>query len=97
MSEKIDFKNLERPTPKPEFEDEEELNIFTDELPDLNDDIRKEATKVVDNAVSEFMNDLFVDDEAEPEKEINIPIYHSIKQSKILTNKFNQEGERCIH
>ena len=74
--EGIDFKNLERPTPKFDFEDDEDLNIFTDELPDLSDDIRKEATKVVDNAVNEFMNDLFAGDEPENEvktEDVEVP------------------------
>ena len=46
------------------FEEDEELNIFTDTLPDLNNDdydgeIRKEATRVIDDAMSEFMDDVF--------------------------------------
>ena len=54
------FENLERPTPKVDYEDDEDLNIFTDEsLTFDNNEIRKEATRVVDDAVSEFMDDVF--------------------------------------
>lgn len=31
------------------------------------------------------------------EKEINNPIYNSIKNYKILRGKFNQGGERAVH
>ena len=56
--------NLERPTPKDNyFEEDEELNIFTDELPDLShdeyDEIHEEATRVIDKAMDEFMDDVF--------------------------------------
>ena len=55
---------LEKPTPKEDyFEDDEELNIFTDELPDLShdeyDEIHDEATEIIDKAMSEFMSDVF--------------------------------------
>ena len=55
--------NLERPTPKDNyFEEDEELNIFTDELPDLShdeyDEIHEEATRVIDKAMDEFMDDV---------------------------------------
>ena len=56
--------NLEKPTPKGDyFEDDEELNIFTDELPDLSHDeyeeIHEEATSVIDKAMDEFMDEVF--------------------------------------
>ena len=55
---------LEKPTKKEDyFEDDEELNIFTDELPDLShdeyDEVHDEATRVIDDAMSEFMKDVF--------------------------------------
>ena len=56
--------NLERPTPKEDyFEEDEELNIFTDELPDLSheeyEEIHDQAADIIDKAMSEFMNDVF--------------------------------------
>ena len=54
---------LERPTPKEDFFEEEELNIFNDNLPDLDnddyDEIHREATRVIDDAMSEFMDEVF--------------------------------------
>ncbi len=61
-----DFENLERPTPKFNYDDDE-LNIFTDESLKFDDDIRKEATRVVDDAVSEFMDDVFKNNDLEDE------------------------------
>jgi len=66
---------LERPTPKRDFEQEdEELNIFTDTLPDLGndeyDEIHEEATRVIDNAMSEFMNEIFDDNQRIDEESI---------------------------
>ena len=61
-----DFENLERPTPKYGYEDEE-LNIFTDESLKFDSEIRKEATRVVDDAVSEFMDDVFNNDDLDDE------------------------------
>ena len=61
-----DFENLERPTPKFDYDDEE-LNIFTDESLKFDEDIRKEATRVVDDAVSEFMDDVFKNNDLEDE------------------------------
>ena len=58
---------LEKPTPRNYFEDDEELNIFTDELPDLSndgyDEIHEEATRVIDKAMSEFMKGVFDSDD----------------------------------
>ena len=55
-----EFDNLKKPTPKFDFEGEdEELNIFTDRDIHFDNEIRDEATKVVDNAVSEFMDEVF--------------------------------------
>ena len=55
---------LEKPTPKGDYpEDGEELNIFTDELPDLTheeyDQIHDEATSIIDKAMDEFMDEVF--------------------------------------
>ena len=61
-----DFENLERPTPKYGYEDEE-LNIFTDESLKFDSEIRKEATRVVVDAVSEFMDDVFNNDDLDDE------------------------------
>ncbi|MER2014411.1 MAG: DUF3320 domain-containing protein, partial [Methanobrevibacter sp.] len=56
------FENLERPSQKFDFDnDDEELNIFTDTDLQFDGEIRKEATRVVDDAVSEFMDDVFDD------------------------------------
>ena len=57
---------LEKPTPKSDyFEEDEELNIFTDELPDLSHDeyeeIHDEATNVIGRAMDEFMNGIYED------------------------------------
>ena len=58
--EKIELNDLERPTPKYDFEsDGDELNVFTDKELQFDSEIRKEATRVVDNAVSEFMDEVF--------------------------------------
>ena len=58
--EKIEMDELERPTPKHDFErEDEELNIFTDNELKFDSEIRKEATRVVDDAVSEFMDEIF--------------------------------------
>ena len=59
-----DESSFERPDSEDFFEEDEELNIFTDTLPDLNnddydDEIHNEATRVVDDAMSEFMDDVF--------------------------------------
>ena len=59
-----DESSFERPDSEDFFEEDEELNIFTDTLLDLNnndydDDIHNEATRVVDDAMSEFMDEVF--------------------------------------
>ena len=59
----VDGSSFERQAPEDYYEEDEELNIFTDTLPDLNNDdydeeIHEEATKVVDNAVEEFMDEI---------------------------------------
>ncbi len=45
------------------FEEDEELNIFTDDLPDLSqeeyEEINNEATRIIDEAMNEFMSDVF--------------------------------------
>ncbi len=54
---------FEKPTPEYYFEEDEELNIFTDTLPDLDndeyDEIHEEATRVIDEAMNEFMDEVF--------------------------------------
>ncbi|WP_407424274.1 DUF3320 domain-containing protein [Methanobrevibacter sp.] len=55
-----EFDDLERPSQKFDFDDDdEELNIFTDRDLQFDDEIREEATRVVNNAVSEFMDEVF--------------------------------------
>ena len=53
--------DLKRPSPKDEYYDDEELNIFNDNLPDMenNDEIHDEALDIVSNAVNEFLDDVF--------------------------------------
>ena len=50
-----------------DFEENEELNIFNDTLPDLEnddyDEIQKQAARAIDNAMDEFMSDVFSKDE----------------------------------
>ena len=59
------------------FEEEEELNIFTDELPDLShdeqDEIHDEATRVIDKAMDQFMSDVFDKDDEKPSEIIQDP------------------------
>ena len=60
----IDEEAFEMPTPEEDyFEEDEELNIFTDTLPDLNNDeygeIHDEAARAVDDALSEVMDEVF--------------------------------------
>ena len=55
------FDDLERPSQKFDFDNDDELNIFTDTDLQFDGEIRKEATRVVDDAVSEFMDDVFDD------------------------------------
>ena len=61
---------LEKPTPKKDyyFEEDEELNIFNDELPDLShdeyDEIHDEAERVFDKAMDEFMDEVFSNKES---------------------------------
>ena len=81
------FDDLERPSQKFDFDNDDELNIFTDTDLQFDGEIRKEATRVVDDAVSEFMDDVFDDiildassDDSEPvteqenPQEDNVPI-----------------------
>ena len=77
-----EFDELKKPTPKFDFDSEDEdLNIFTDRDLHFDTEIREEATRVVDNAVSEFMDDVFdnidVDDEV---KENDEPIEQGAPQ-----------------
>ena len=65
---------LEKPTPKDDyFEEDEEWNIFNDDLPDLNNDeyqeIHDEATSVIDKAMNEFMNDVFDKDDSDTKED----------------------------
>ena len=59
------------------FEEEEELNIFTDELPDLShdeqDEIHDEATRVIDKAMDQFMSDVFDKEDEKPSEIIQEP------------------------
>jgi len=68
VTEDMDYSQdipLEKPTPKEDyyFEEDEELNIFNDELPDLSHDdyeeIHDEAERVIDKAMDEFMDEVF--------------------------------------
>jgi len=64
-SNDVNESSFEKSTINDDFEEDEELNIFTDTLPDLDNDeyaeIHKEATRVIDNAMSEFMDGIFED------------------------------------
>ena len=85
---------LERPTPKHDyFEEDEELNIFTDELPDLSndgyDEIHEEATRVIDKAMSEFMKGVFDDDSTVQEES---SIEESI-QDKFVDEEIIDDGD----
>ena len=62
-----DYSDLKRPTPKTNFEDEE-LNIFNDDLPDMRNDVHDEATKIVDRAMDEFMEEVFSSNDSSNEK-----------------------------
>ena len=62
-----DYSDLKRPTPKTNFEDEE-LNIFNDDLPDMRNDVHYEATKIVDRAMDEFMEEVFSSNDSSNEK-----------------------------
>ena len=61
-----DYSDLKRPTPKTNFEDE--LNIFNDDLPDMRNDVHDEATKIVDRAMDEFMEEVFSSNDSSNEK-----------------------------
>ena len=55
-------------------EKEEELNIFTDELPDMHNhdydrELRQEASNIVDNAMDEFISGAFNKNDSENENE----------------------------
>jgi len=55
---------LHEPAHRDEFYGDEELNIFNDNLPDWeNDDIHDEALNIVNNAVNEFLDDVFDNDD----------------------------------
>ncbi len=88
---------LERPTPKDDFfEEDEELNIFNDNLPDLDnddydDDIHREATRVIDEAMSEFMDEVF---DKTPESSVNEEdIQDHYVDEEIETLGINEEFE----
>ncbi|WP_407374935.1 DUF3320 domain-containing protein [Methanobrevibacter sp.] len=76
------------------FEEDEELNIFNDDLPDLNndeyDEIHAEASRVIDKAMSEFMKGIFDDDEDEivrkPDSEIKPDV-------KVQADNFEEIGK----
>ena len=68
-----DYSDLERPTPKFDFENEE-LNIFNDDLPDMKNDVRSQAEQVVDKAMDEFIDEVFnINDLNDENKSENIP------------------------
>ena len=57
---------LEKPNHRMDYTEGEELNIFTDELSDLNkDEINKKATDIVGRAMEEFLEDVFDNDDVE--------------------------------
>ena len=86
-----DFENLERPTPKDDFEDED-MNIFTDESLSFDSEIRREATRVVDEAVNDFMDEIFdsVDLEDEIPEEVIEPVEPETSQE--VSESFNEEN-----
>ena len=98
--EKIEADNLERPTPKHDFEqDDEELNIFTDKELNFDNEIRKEATKVVDNAVSEFIDEVFdnIDLEEElPQENIEDTADEAIEDDEIKEDLAEKSAQAPI-
>ena len=85
---------LEKPTPKKDyFEEDEELNIFTDELPDLNnegyDEIHEEATRVIDKAMNEFMKGVLESDDLDIHEDS--PIDESI-QDRFVDEEIDDAG-----
>ncbi|MDO5859205.1 DUF3320 domain-containing protein, partial [Methanobrevibacter sp.] len=63
--------DLERPTPKGEFENDE-LNVLNDESLDFGKEIHDEATRIVDKAMEEFMDGIFDSDELDNDSETEI-------------------------
>ncbi len=90
----IDEGDLERPTPKFDFEDDDDLNIFTDNLPDWGNDIHDEATRVVDNAVNEFMDDIFNSDDSSNEMKIE---EIDDNEPNMENNEFNDVDEENVY
>ena len=67
--------SLERPAPKMDYTESDELNIFTDELPDMhNDNNRKKPNEVVSKAMESFLDGMFDNEELQnevyPEREV---------------------------
>ena len=86
---------FEKPIPGEDyFEEDEELNIFNDDLPDLSqeeyDEINNEATRIIDEAMSEFMNDVF-DKEDSPTK-VDGSFEHSI-ENKFVDEEIDEDVE----
>ena len=50
-----------------DYTEDEELNIFTDELPDLRNDNRKKHNEVVSKAMEDFLDGLFDNEELQKE------------------------------
>ncbi|AMD17277.1 DNA helicase [Methanobrevibacter sp. YE315] len=51
--------DLERPAPKMDYTEDEELNIFTDKDLDLGNEIHDEAMDIVDKAMKDFIDEVF--------------------------------------
>ena len=82
-----DYSDLERPTPKFDFENEE-LNIFNDDLPDMKNDVHAQAEQVVGNAMDEFIDDVFnINDRHDENKFEDIPE----NDSTVLNDEINVE------
>ncbi len=86
---------LEKPSLKKEFfEEDEELNIFNDNLPDWdNVDIHDEAVNVVNNAVNEFLDDVFENDDLINEENIeNVDDKEPVIQDNENTDEATGDG-----
>ena len=60
-----DDDSLERPSPKMDYTESDELNIFTDELPDMHS--KSNHNEVVSKAMEGFLDDIFDNEELQKE------------------------------
>ena len=107
---KGNYDDLERPVPKEDNEDigkstskrdyteGEELNIFTDELPDLSkDEINEKAVDIVSKAMEEFLEDVLeIDELDEGNNEDNIELENEVKEDIVQDNEVIIEDNEII-